>query len=71
MNEIVKTFLLTRDKLMTEMHLKQPRFTRCACGFACAFTKNKKIIQIFKETEDSRYMYKNELDKASIQHDMV
>ena len=27
MNEIVNTFLLTRDKFMPEIHLKQPGFT--------------------------------------------
>ena len=38
MNEIANTFLLKGDKLMPEMHLKQPRFTCSACG---PFTKNK------------------------------
>ena len=46
---------------MPEMHLKQPVFTYDACG---PFTKNKERIQKFKETEDSRYTYRNELDKA-------
>ena len=32
MNEIVNTFLLVGDKLMTKMHLKQPSFTYSACG---------------------------------------
>ena len=35
------------------------------------FNKNKEIIQKFKETGDSRYIYKNELDKACFQHDMA
>ena len=30
MNEIVNTFLLTEDKIMPEMYLKQPRFTYSA-----------------------------------------
>ena len=50
------------------MHLKQPGFTYSACG---PFTINKEIIQEFKETEDTRYIYKNELDKACFQHDMA
>ena len=50
------------------MHLRQPRFTYSACG---SFTKNKKRIQKFKQTGDSRYIYKNELDKACFQHDMA
>ena len=32
MNEIVKTFLLAEDKLIPEMHLRQPGFTYSACG---------------------------------------
>ena len=39
MNEIVNKFLLTWDKFMPEMHLKQPRFTYGACG---PFTKKKR-----------------------------
>ena len=47
------------------MHLCQPWFTYGACG---PFTKNKERIQKFKPTGDSRYIYKNELDKACFQH---
>ena len=53
---------------MPEMHLKQPVFTYSACG---PFTKNKERIQKFKETGDTSYSYKNELDKACFQHDMA
>ena len=53
---------------MPEMHLRQPRFTYSACG---PFTKKKERIQKFKETRDSSYIYKNELDKAYFQHDMI
>ena len=53
---------------MPEMHLKQPGFTDSACG---PFTKNKGRIQKFKEAGDTSYIYKNELDKAFFQHDMV
>ena len=68
MNEIVDKFLLATDKFMPEMHLKQPGFTYSACG---PFTKNKERIQKFKETGDTSYIYKNELDKACFQHDMA
>ena len=61
MNKIVNKILLAGDKFVPEMHLKQPGFTYSACG---PFTINKEIIQEFKETEDTRYIYKNELDKA-------
>ena len=53
---------------MPEMHLKQPRFSYSACE---PFTKNKERIQIFKETGDTSYIYKNELDKDCFQHDMA
>ena len=51
---------------MPEMHLRQPQFTYSACG---PFTKHKQRIQKFKETGDTNYIYKNELDKACFAHD--
>ena len=33
--------------------------------------KTKKRIQKFKETGDTSYIYKNELDKACFQHGMA
>ena len=68
MNEIVNKFLLAGDKFMSEMYLRQPQFVYSACG---PFTKNKQRIQKFKETGDTGYIYKNELDKACFQHDMA
>ena len=68
MNDIINKFLLARDNFMPEMHLRQLQFTYSACG---PFTKNKKVIQKFKETGYSRYIYRNELDKACFQHDMA
>ena len=53
---------------MPKMHLKQPGFTYSACG---PFTKNKERITKFKETGDTKYIYKIELDKAYFQHDMT
>ena len=53
---------------MPEIHLKQPGFTYSACG---PFTKNKERIQRFKETRDTSYIYKNELDKPCFKHDMA
>ena len=68
MNEIVKKFWLAGDKLMPEMHLKQPGFTYSACG---PFTKNKERIEKFMQTGNTDFIYKNELDKACFQHDMA
>ena len=50
------------------MHLQQPGFTYSARG---PFTKNKERIQRFKETGDTKYIYRNELDKAGFPHDMA
>ena len=58
----VNKFLLAGDIFMPEMHLRQSGFTYSPCG---TFTKNKKRIQKFKDTGDSRYIYQNKLDKAS------
>ena len=68
MNDLINKFLLAGDKFMSEMHLRQPQFTYSARG---PFTENKERIQKFKETGDSRYIYRNELDKACYQHDMA
>ena len=68
MNDIINKLLLAGDKFMPEMRLKQPQFTYSACG---PFTKNNERIQKFKETGDSRYIYRNELDKTCFQHDMA
>ena len=59
---------MASDKFIPEMHLKQPGFTYSSCW---PFTKNKERIQKFKETGDTRYIYKNELDKACFQHNMA
>ena len=56
------------NRFMPEMHLRQPGFTYSACG---PFTKSKERIQKFKQTGDSRYIYKNELEIACFQHDMA
>ena len=66
MNNIINKFLLAGDKSVPEMHLRQPQFTYSACG---PFTKHKQRIQKFKETGDTRYIYRNELDKACFAHD--
>ena len=44
---------------MTEMYLKQRRYTYSVCG---SFSKNKERIKKIKEKGDSRYIYQNKLD---------
>ena len=66
MNKVINKFLLAGDKFMPEMHLRQPRFVYSACG---PFIIHKERIKEFKRTGDTRYLYRNELNKASFQHD--
>ena len=66
MNNVINKFLLAGDKFMPEMHLRQPQFVYNACG---PFTRHKERITKFKQTGDTRYTYRNELDKACFQHD--
>ena len=67
-NEIVNKIILAGDKFMPKRHLKQPVFTYSSCW---SFTKNKEIIQKFKDTGDMSYIYKIELYKTCFQHDMA
>ena len=46
MNETVNKFLLTGDKFMPEMHLRQPQFAYSAC---VPFTKNKEFKNLKKQ----------------------
>ena len=66
MNNVINKFLLAGDKFMPEMHLRQLQFVYSACG---PFTRHKERIKKFKQTGDTRYIYRNELDKACFQHD--
>ena len=60
MNNAINKLLLLGDKFMPEIHLRQPQFTYSACG---PFTKHEERIQKFKETGDTNYVFKNELDR--------
>ena len=66
MNNVINKFLLAGDKFMPEMHSRQPQFVYSACG---PFTRHKERIKKFKRASDTRYIYRNELDKACFQHD--
>ena len=54
----MKQFLLTGDKFMPEIHLRQPGFIYSACR---PFTKKKEIIQKLKDLKQviTRYIYQN------------
>ena len=68
MNNVINKFLLAGDKFMPEIHLRQRQFVYSACG---PFTRLKERIKKFKQTGDTRYIYRSELDKACFQHDSV
>ena len=53
---------------MPEMHLKQPGLTYSACG---TFTRNKERIAKFMQTENTDFIYRNELDEACFQNNMA
>ena len=61
MNKIINKFLLTGDKFMPELYLKQPGFTYSACG---PFIKHCGRIQKFRETGNLKHLRRSELDKA-------
>ena len=66
MNKVINKFLLAEDKFMPEVHLRHSRVVYSACG---PFNRHKERIKEFKRTGDTRYIYRNELDKACFQHD--
>ena len=57
--------MLTGDKFMPELHLKQLGFTYNACG---PFTKHRERIQKFREASNLKHLYRNELDKGCFVH---
>ena len=63
----LKKVLSAADEFMSEMHLRQPRFTYSACE---PFSENNGIIQKFKETGDSRHIDQNKLNKVCFKHDV-
>ena len=66
MNKIINKFLLTGEKFMPQLHLKQPEFIYSACG---SFTKHRERIQKFRGKVNLKHLYRNELDKACFAYD--
>ena len=66
MNNVINRFLLAGDTFIPEMLLRQPQFVYSVYG---PFTRHKERTKKFKQTGDTRYIYRNELDKACFQHD--
>ena len=71
MNKVINKFLLTGDKFMSELQLKQPGFTYSAYGqFAKQFEISQRI-QKFRETGNLEYLYRNKLDKVCFDQDVA
>ena len=66
MKNIINKCLLAGDTFMPEMHLRQSQFIYSVCG---PFTRHRERIKKFKQTGDTRDIYRNDLDKACFQHD--
>ena len=66
MNKMINKFLLTGNKFMPELYLKQPVFSYSVCE---PFTKHRERIQKFRETGNLKYLYRNALDKVCFAHD--
>ena len=66
MNKIINKFLLTGDKFMPELHLKQPGFICRGCE---PFTKHPARIQKLRETRKLKHLYINGLDKVCFARD--
>ena len=56
MNKIINKFLLTGDKFMQELHLKQSGFTFSACP---SFTKLRERIRKFRDAGNFKHLYRN------------
>ena len=65
MNKIINKFLLTEDKFVQELHLKQPGLTYSDCG---PFTKHLERIKTFRETGNLKHLYKDKIGKACFAH---
>ena len=68
MNRIASKFLLTGNKFMQELHLKQSGFNYSGCG---SFTKHRERFQKIREKGNIKHLYRNELDKACFAPDIV
>ena len=63
---MINKFLLTGEKCIPELHLKQPEFNYSADG---PFTKHCQRIKKFRETGKLKHLYRNELNKTCFAHD--
>ena len=57
--------MLTGNKVMPELHLRQPEFTYRACGL---FARHREKIQKFRERDILKHLYMNKLDKDCFFH---
>ena len=65
MNKIIDKFLLTGDKFISKLHLRQPGFTYSACG---PFTEHRQRIKNIRETGNLKRLCRSESHKACYLH---
>ena len=65
MNKIIDKFLLTGDKFISKLHLRQPGFTYSACG---PFTEHRQRIKKIRETGNLKRLCRSESHKACYLH---
>ena len=65
MNKIINKFLLTREKFIPELHLKQLGFIYSARG---SFTNQRQRIQKFRETGNLKHLYRDKLVQVCFAH---
>ena len=65
---IVNKFITYQINLCQKYTFKTAWFSFSACG---SFTKSKEGIEKSMQTENTDFIYRNELDKTSFQHDMA
>ena len=53
MNKLINKILVTGDKFMLELHLKQPRLTNSACG---PLIKHREKISKFREAGNLKHL---------------
>ena len=62
----MKRIFIHWRQMYTRIALKHPEFTYSACG---PFTKHCERIQNFRETSNSKYLYRNASEKVCFAHD--
>ena len=71
MKNVTNKFLLAENKFVPEVYLKQPGLMYRCIVLVGSSQMTKQEQKKIKRPGDSRYIYKNEIDKICLQHDMT